>query len=386
MLRIITFDGGPGTFLQIRLLRALERRCPGFIGRTTLFGGVSSGALVALYLGKYLVPGANADEVLAGAVDFMDHVLIESTMDTSLWRFMTGTRPLSGGSPVSCLEKLDFPLRSLARPVTVLAIDMHCWEQTTFHPFPPGEDPSARAADVAIASGGFPGLIAIPDPTTYPGARQGHHIFDGSVINNNPSMVVLKDALLNLVRERDQREHIVELEGHTPAAILDRTLMASFGSKSGEASRHALRSGIAPYLPRFLQSFLDLPGREGDLPQRNLRWGYIQWLLGRPFFLPALLIDSVADSAHGHAAALLQDQYFRTQPEIPTPTWLRRAFRDTDGLLDEVDMLAAAIAADDEGEIRALPYDAWRLVPNLDVAQEEFQRLVEWARARWMSG
>ncbi|HMY18935.1 MAG TPA: hypothetical protein PKA58_21560, partial [Polyangium sp.] len=51
---ILSIDGGPAAPVQVRMLRKVEERYPGFLASTDMFAGTSDGAMVGMFLASRL--------------------------------------------------------------------------------------------------------------------------------------------------------------------------------------------------------------------------------------------------------------------------------------------------------------------------------------------
>ena len=72
MVNILSFDGGPGPLLQLRILRKLVDDQPQLLDEVDLFAGTSDGALVGLYLAHALQNrnGRSVAQIVDDCIDF----------------------------------------------------------------------------------------------------------------------------------------------------------------------------------------------------------------------------------------------------------------------------------------------------------------------------
>ena len=88
-------DGGIATALNLRLLRHLESRRPGFLSRTELFAGPSDGALAAMFLASRMGPDSHQNlQALDDCIAFFHDVLaVFQLRARTLADFATGRGP-----------------------------------------------------------------------------------------------------------------------------------------------------------------------------------------------------------------------------------------------------------------------------------------------------
>jgi patatin-like phospholipase/acyl hydrolase len=269
--RILSFDGGGiRGLLTTTLLERLDVALPGWLGRTQLLAGNSTGGIIALGLAN----GMSAAKLSQLYYDNGPVIFNDSWLDNlrDVGR-LTGAQYSNRGlrrtltehfSPTTTLGDLD-------KKVLIVTFDLdnqhpdparRTWKPKFYHNYT-GEDSDASANVVDVA------MHTSAAPTYFPSV-DGY--IDGAVVANNPCMAALAQTQ-DLRSEFDERPRIDEL------ALL------SFGT--GAVSNYIVGS--------------------------RLNWGIAQW--GAP--LINIMIDGVAGVATYECAQILRDRFHRVQPIIP---------------------------------------------------------------------
>jgi predicted acylesterase/phospholipase RssA len=224
-VRILSLDGGPGTFFSIRVLVEMERRNPGFIETIDIFAGTSSGGMAALYLAKHLgEPGAVPLKVLEDCQTFVDGYARSMGVPELGWRaLLWPSRPLTEGRAYQRFRRtLDqafgtASLRDLRRKVLIMSFDSQNWAPFAFRNFW-GTDKaekklysSAKLVDVALATSAFPPIFPIVGRVGPGGTYHGY--LDGYLSANSPVMSAVTLALRDLCEGDLSRLEVLSLGG-----------------------------------------------------------------------------------------------------------------------------------------------------------------------------
>lgn len=265
--RILALDGGGirGVFTAV-LLERLEQQVPGFLGRTDLFAGTSTGGILALGLASGLGPTDLGNLYVANGKRIFDDSFLDDLKDLG---GLTGA-DYDSTNLKRILQRLfgEKTLRQLDRRVLVSAFDLdneekdetkRRWKPKFFHNFP-GDDSDGGEAVVDVA------LRTTAAPTKFP-SYQGY--VDGGVVANNPSMAALAQALDGRNRASDR-------------ARLEDVALLSLGT--GASLRY--------------------------IKGQTLDWGYAQWL--KP--LIGIMLEGSVGVADYECRQLLGEGYFRLDP------------------------------------------------------------------------
>lgn len=291
--RIISFDGGGvrGAY-SARLIARLAQAVPGFIDRSDLLAGTSTGGIIALGLAA----GLTSNDL---TVLYRDKA--KKIFDRSFTRDLAVLHGLRGAdySNKGLLAELTGifggkRLKDLHKRVLIPSFQLdngdpdasrRQWKSKFFHNFPgPDSDGEELAVEVAMRTSAAP--VYFPS--------RGEFI-DGGVVANDPSMAALCQSLN---------------QNGAQQALTDVRLF-SLGT-----GRNAV----------FIQG-------------RDLDWGLAEW--ARP--LVNLMIDGVMGVAEYQCATLLGDHYCRLQPLLPKPIALDDAAVTNEliGYADEVNLSGA---------------------------------------------
>lgn len=269
-MKIVSLDGGgiKGE-LTARIMERLEAACPGWIARTDLFAGTSTGGILALAMAS----GMSASECVGlyranGAAIFASRG-VGDMMSGGLDELFRADYAQDGLRGV--LEKTfgAMRLKDLKKDVLIPALDLRRWCPKFFDR---KHDGDAKVVDVALATSSAPtyfpahGWATSGDVTCYA---------DGGLFANNPS-----DSAL----------------AHTTAAGHDlaSTSMISFGT-----------GATSPPAPKAM-----LDG------ESSLDWGHNQWIMSAPHYLLSALFDGSVEASHFRSRQQLKGRYFRVQPTL----------------------------------------------------------------------
>lgn len=268
--RIITFDGGGvrGS-LMATLVKRLVDQFPNLLDQVDLFGGTSTGSVVALTLAS----GRSAETL----VDFYSIQNLKLAFSPSHLNIF---RPKHNNINFKNLLESHFPggprIRDLKHKLVVPSFKLDDpktkdWRPVFFHNFPDSHHLDDLVVDVALRSAAA--------PTIFP-SYQG--FIDGGMMANNPSTAAIAYAL-----------------GHAqPRPALEDLRVLSIGT------------GLSPSIIS-----LDTKG-----------WGVVQWMIN-PFRSPAepllnVLFDGVVEADALMSNHLVKPRYWRLNPLLSKPTAL----------------------------------------------------------------
>ncbi len=265
--RIVSIDGGGirGAFAAT-LLERLEEAVPGFLAKTRLFAGTSTGGVLALGLAAGIGPGALGALYVEQGPRIFDDSWLDDLKDLG---GLSGA-DYDNANLKAALRKLfgKRTLGDLPRRVLIPSFDLddeardplrRQWKPKFFHNFS-GEDSDAGEAVVDVA------MRSAAAPTKFP-SYQGY--IDGGVVAGNPSMAAVAQAL-------DRRNARAE------RARLEDVVLFSLGT--GSSLRY--------------------------ITGHTLDWGYAQWL--KPLF--EILLSGSAGVADYECRQLLGRRYCRLAP------------------------------------------------------------------------
>jgi len=266
--RILSLDGGGiRGLLSLVLLQRLEKELPGWLDRTDLLAGTSTGGMIALGLAH----GVSLAELREIYEKRGKCVLHGSWLDNV--RNLGGTRGAEYRTKNLRAEVRrvfgNARLADLKKRVLIPAFDLdngkageRCWAPKFFHNFPgPDSDGDQLARKVA--------LYATAAPTYFPSV-DGY--IDGGIVANNPSMAALAITQDHRAFRRSPPEH-------------DRIALLSVGTG---------------------KSLLRITGKTHD-------WGYVQW--AKPIL--DMILDGVAGVADYQCRQILGNRYHRLAPVFP---------------------------------------------------------------------
>lgn len=333
-LRVVSFDGMSAAALQVRLLRAYEERCPGFLASVDVFTGASDGGYTALYLAANVTDDHEQNlKVVDDAIAFSNNMipLFHLRLIPTL-KFLTGWWPLLEGGPFRDYFQQAFGDRTLAdlqRHLLVVTFGSRVWRPrvlTTIpmaenkpNPFPPDK---VTLWEAALATSALPVVL----PTTVVG--DGRFV-DGGLVANNAAWYAISQI---------SAYYRCECPTDEPPSmgLLDGLRVLRLGSRVGEDGH----------------DFVNRPGRTGLRNKLYSRpdWGWLQWIVLRPFLLSEMMLQGSIDTAEDGAAALLGPaRYHQISPTMPQiRTTFDLAMGIPSRLVSELDEVAAKWAGDEE--------------------------------------
>jgi uncharacterized protein len=301
--RIVSIDGGGvrGIIPTIVLERLSARPgLEGWLGRTNLFAGTSTGGLIALALAA----GLDLSAVRALYEVRAAEVFADSWFDDvrDLGKILGADYDVDNLRAVLDDVFGDRRLRDLSRRVLVTTFDLNdearsTWKPKIFHNYPGSDsDGEVLAAKVGVYTSAAP---------TYFASDDGY--VDGGVFATNPSMCALAQTQDERIGDERAELHEVRL----------------------------LSLGTGRSLERI----------EGDRHD----WGYLQWV--RP--LISIMLDGVNGIADYQCAQILGRHYRRVAPTFPEGTSI-----DMDDVQQIPEMVAFAESLDLD-EVASWIADVW---------------------------
>lgn len=262
--RMMCFDaGGVRGALTASLLDSLEHRRPGLCGSAHLFGGSSTGALLAFGLAYGMKPKALVDFYLK----YSEYIF--TPVQPSRLRPKYSNRHLR--EVLGTLFPDDLRLCDLKRYVVVPVFRIRgvkggAWGPVILNNFPGSRTARARVVDAAVATCAAPGLFP-----SYKG------FIDGGVAAANPSVASLASALSN---------------ARSPRTI---------------SSIRLLSIGTG-YVPKSIKANTE-------------DWGEIQWAIypKPPFPLVSVLYSAQMETDSLNSTQMLRQRFFRLNPRLAKP-------------------------------------------------------------------
>ena len=369
-VRILSFDGGPGTLIDMAVLARLEEWCvekhgASFVEQVDLFSGTSTGALAALYLATKLGDEVPGGEALRGCIQFTrDCADTARTGAPGLLGWLrTATRPAYDCDELRAVieDHLgDRTLGEVKKNVAILGFDVARWAPVSFRNFEPASNEECSLLHVAVAVASLP--LLLPTQVIRVGATWqenlgstapedgwvNHPIIDGLAANNNPTWSAINQALIYRAglgvkagKKRgyffgnyDDLKHFRLLsigvraaEREDPWADVDRSWLFT---------HYPRLARLFPFpLPEIIRSSIGID-RPGPRPM-----GMLQWTLQTMGFgFANLFIQGSSALEHESAKTLLGvEQYHRFHPEVPIwevmAATARGTREDFEALLDE---------------------------------------------------
>lgn len=316
-VRVLSIDGGIAAALNLRFLRHVEERRPGFMAGVDLFAGTSDGALLAMFLASRCGRDHRDNlRALDDAITYFHEVLgvFQLTPGTAL-RFAAGRGPAAMAEAqrrVYARHLGDETLGGLAarrRNLLVLALDHGTWKRRTFKSFDL-EGPVERErtlVDLALSCSAFPVVLPM-----HRSDADGRRYFDAAIVVNNPALVAIHEAAGHL------RAH-GEVDGRDPTTEITLLSLGATEGQAEEGSPGRGRRGVAGRLPPMLD-----------------RLGFAGWtqLFARFVYLPDFLIQGSVDTVALQCESLLGPRFRRVRFDFPEldylasialpQAWLRR--------------------------------------------------------------
>ncbi len=366
---ILSIDGGPAAPVQVRMLRRIEERFPGFLASTDMFAGTSDGAMVGMFLASRLPKDYEAAkrislDLLDDAIEF-SNATIRALQPTAgaMARFVMGTRPLIDSTR---LERVlddafgDMKIAHIERSVVVTSLDCDTWQPANFIKIRNDYslNCSGTICEAILAS------AALPMYTPVYRAADGHRHLDGVFVANNPSLFAATTVLPLLMRPEQYMLPNAPLS-QTDALQTLRILSLGLGED------HAATMRAIDSVPTLLQQLLNLPPHKPT--HAPLQWGWFDWVVNRPTVLPGMLHHAQNAVTDWECTALFDTtNYFRYAPVGPTVSVVWDvAQRHAEKVLHNADALAA-----EQWAKRDLPLDLDG-VPQCPL-------MLEWLRKQWL--
>lgn len=279
--RILSMDGGPSGPAYARFLRVIEENRPGFLARADLFAGTSDGATFAGVFGQVPKKDRNL-QLINDAIQFNNELFkaMAPSLGGRLVMF-TGLTTAFSYRDVLAAFRQKFgtrtlrDLRDIGSHVLIVSFRMkQPWGPKIMHNFGhvADDDLDLPLVDAVFRSGAFPVVIPI---------RDGY--CDGGLFANNPGMTALAQLLCNADHLDDDHTH----------QNMDDVVMLSMGGDMRQVGG------------KMDQALYDL--------KRNLRWGWIKWLLElrHPLLLAELMINAGDSGVSFQCTQFLRDRFWR---------------------------------------------------------------------------
>lgn len=288
--RILSFDGGPSSALQIRIFKRLEEEVPGLLASVTHFAGTSNGSFVSLYLASHRTSDhARNLEVIQRCIEFNDKILAAFNPSACDWlRLMSGWGPMIKGE---ALEEVlvsglgDQRVADLQAHLTIVSFCLSTGSAAVFSNAVPEPwfDPKAWSlVDLALASSAFPLVLPI-----YRHARTGMQFVDGGFTANDPVLA----AASRFIGAQDR------------GAPVDMLAM-SLGAWQTLWKKSELREWIVKLIQRTSSA------------NRFVNWGYLEWLLHNPLLKLELILLGSSSETSQQGRHMLGDTFRRYQPPM----------------------------------------------------------------------
>jgi hypothetical protein len=158
-------------------------------------------------------------------------------------------------------------------------------------------------------------------------------------------MVAIASAMEHLHQARRREASAPTLAGRRRDQ-LDHLTVLSLGASETLGERTAIARGWLGNLVKACREGFDsaasmFPGTQG---LKDLSWGWIQWVLLRPFFLADLVLQGSIEEVDHQSRELLEGQYHRIKPAMSEiGDMSEMIFFPTEHLIKEVEAQAEAL-------------------------------------------
>lgn len=297
-MRVLSLDGMSAAALQIRLIRAFEQACPGFLRSVDCFVGASDGGYMALFL------ASRVSDDDAANLAMLDEAIAFNNALVPLFRLTLrkGVKFATGWYPLLCVDQFrdvfqrylgDGTLGQVRRKLVVCSFGAISWAPVVYSNLDPGAaprpchrgDPQTTLVDLALATSALP--LALP---LY--GKGAARVIDGGWVATNP-------AMLGVAEVCQAQAH---LHGADPTAVLASLRVLSLGATDSLDERRSVLNRP--------------PFGFGYLFSRN-NWGWMQWILLRPWLLLDMSLQGTISLAHQELRSILPEQrYRRIQPQM----------------------------------------------------------------------
>jgi patatin-like phospholipase/acyl hydrolase len=284
--------------LQIRLIKAYEQACPGFLRSVDCFVGASDGGYTALYLALHVTDDDEANlAMLDDAIAFSNALvpLFHLTF-TGAIKFASGWWPMLDVDQFKAVFRRflgDARIRDLRRKAVICSYGAFLWDPVVYSNFAQKSRPSLNyrgnddtsLVDVALATSALPLVLPLH-------GKGVDRVVDGGWLSNNPSMFG--------VTETCAAEAVAR--GCTPLEVMSEVRVLSLGATdSYEEHTKVVDRSTGPL--KFLW-------------ERNA-WGWVQWVLARPMLLMEMWIQGAIDLSDRQMSAVFPStRYRRIRPPM----------------------------------------------------------------------
>jgi patatin-like phospholipase/acyl hydrolase len=265
---LLAMDGGGiRGILTARLLERIDEVLPGFLNNVALFGGTSTGGLIALGLASGMTP----KEIREMYQTLGNRVFADTAIDNvkDLGHLVGAQYSIEPLKEVLTQFFSEKTLNDLNKKVVIATFDLdnegnrpdgiRTWKMKFFQNYPgPGSDGEELVVDVGVRTSAAPSYFPV---------YQGY--IDGGVAASNPAMCALAQAL-------------------------DRS---TGGQNIQDVALLSLGTGRNPHY----------------LPAQNADWGQAQWAL----HLITLMLEGDQDMVDFQCRQVLAEWYFRLNPILP---------------------------------------------------------------------
>ncbi len=282
---ILSIDGGPAAPVQIRLLRKIEEKFPGFLAATDMFTGTSDGAMLAAFLASRLPK--NNDQAKLISLDVLDDAIQFSNLTIhalqprpwSFVRFVTGVGPLIESKRLEAVLQHAFgsmKVKDLERLILITAYDCNKWKMANFTNVKHiSYQADALLYEAILASAALPMYAPV-----YQGSS-GTRFLDGVFVANNPSLLAAGTLLNSVWLDNHFAENTTEWQ-----QLVARLRVLSLGLGEVNATYQRPIDSI----PTLWQQACGTDWRQHS--PFALKWGWWQWLVQRPTLLASILHHS----------------------------------------------------------------------------------------------
>lgn len=327
-MRVLTIDGMTAAALQIRLIKAYEQACPGFLRSVDCFVGASDGGYMALFLASRVSEDDEANLAMLDEAIAFSNALIPLFHLT----IRKGIKFATGWFPLLCVDQFQAvfaqylgtgTLGQLQRKVVICSFGAIAWTPVVYTNLLPQAPPSFQhrgqpettLIELALATSAFP--MALPLH-----GKGGARVIDGGWVATNPSMLGVSELCRAGAIQR----------GCDPTEILASLRVFSLGSTESLAE-HKRVINKPPLGCAFAW-------------QRN-SWGWLQWVLLRPWLMLDMSLQGAINLADVELRAILPaSRYLRVSPPLAEVTdgW-RLLLSRPNTLIRKLDSEAARLVA-----------------------------------------
>ncbi|HMY18934.1 MAG TPA: patatin-like phospholipase family protein [Polyangium sp.] len=339
---ILSMDGGPAAPVQIRILRKIEAKYPGFLAETDMFAGTSDGAVLTAFLASRLPEDkAEAKRISLDIIDDaiqLSNITIRALQPRpwSMLQFMTGFGPLVEYRRMEAALQYafgDMKIRDINRRILIASYDCNNWTMGNFT----NVDILSQQADMPV----YEAILASASLPLYAPvyrASNGRKFLDGVFVGNNPSLVATGTLLQSIWLTHHFAENTTEWH-----KIVERVRILSMGV--GEVHAEAQRP--IESIPSLCQQLFGIDWLEEH--DGSLRWGWWQWLLERPALLASIVYhsQSAATALEGDMFLTPYNHHRYAPPSNTISVVFDLARRNADKVIQEAEQCAEELWAND---------------------------------------